>query len=89
MSALELALVGEEPRVSSELIAEHAGAATVEAKELAEQRIAELEPKADLADNYLTTKPNGRLLREVAKALGMRERDLRDAVVDAPDGDGS
>ncbi len=40
-------------------------------------RVAELEPKADLADNYLTAKPNGRLLREVAKAFGMRERDLR------------
>ena len=51
--------------------------AKVEENERLTEQIAQLEPKADLADNYLTAKPNGRLLREVAKAFGMRERDLR------------
>lgn len=40
-------------------------------------RIAELEPKADLADTYLTAQGGARLVREVAKTLGMKEKDLR------------
>lgn len=42
-----------------------------------QSQVAELEPKAEIADNYLLCKPNGRLVREVAKTLGMRETALR------------
>ncbi|MCZ1070782.1 phage antirepressor [Rhodococcus sp. A5(2022)] len=42
-----------------------------------DERIAELEPKADLADTYLTSQGGARLVREVAKILGWKEKDLR------------
>lgn len=45
--------------------------------EAAEQRVAELEPKADLADTFLVADGSTRLVREVAKLLGMREGELR------------
>lgn len=47
-----------------------------------DERIAELEPKADLADTYLTSKGGARLVREVAKTLGWKERDLRRWLLD-------
>lgn len=47
-----------------------------------DQRIAELEPKADLADTYLTAQGGARLVREAAKLLGMREKDLRRFLLD-------
>ncbi len=50
--------------------------------ETAEAKVAELEPKADLADTFLIADGNTRLVREVAKLLGMRERDLRRFLVD-------
>lgn len=53
-----------------------------EARELAEARVAELEPKADLADTYLTAQGGARLVREAAKLFGMKERDLRRFLVD-------
>ncbi|KNX38061.1 phage antirepressor KilAC domain-containing protein [Luteipulveratus halotolerans] len=40
-------------------------------------KVAELEPKAEIADNYLLSKPNGRLVREVAKTLNIKETALR------------
>lgn len=46
------------------------------------ERVAELAPKADLADNYLTAQGGARLVREVAKPLGMKERDLRRFLLD-------
>ena len=42
-----------------------------------DEKIAELEPKADLADTYLTSQGGARLVREVAKTLGWKEKDLR------------
>jgi DNA-damage-inducible protein D len=45
--------------------------------ELAETKVAELAPKADLADRYLSVPTGGRILREVAKALGLKETALR------------
>lgn len=42
-----------------------------------DERIAELEPKADLADTYLTSQGGARLVREVAKTLGMKQVELR------------
>lgn len=65
----------------SELLA----AAVLEAQRMIEAkdaRIAELEPKADLADTYLTAQGGSRLIREAAKLLGMRERGLRQWLVD-------
>lgn len=44
---------------------------------IAEAKVAELEPKADLADTFLTADGTTRLIREVAKLLSWRERDLR------------
>ena len=45
--------------------------------ETAEAAVAEAAPKVELADAYLTSTPNGRLVREVAKTLGMKESHLR------------
>lgn len=47
-----------------------------------DERIAELAPKADLADAYLDADGGDRLAREAAKLLGMRERDLRRFLLD-------
>jgi DNA-damage-inducible protein D len=43
----------------------------------AEAKVAELEPKAEAHDAYLVANNGERLVREVAKLLGWRERDLR------------
>jgi DNA-damage-inducible protein D len=51
-------------------------AATARQLVAAEEKVAELEPKADLADTFLTADGSTRLVREVAKLLSMRERDL-------------
>lgn len=45
--------------------------------EAATAKVAELEPKADLADTFLIADGSSRLIREVAKLLGMREGELR------------
>ncbi|MHC3368799.1 phage antirepressor (plasmid) [Rhodococcus aetherivorans] len=42
-----------------------------------DERIAELEPKADLADTYLTSQGGARLVREAAKTIGWKEKELR------------
>lgn len=44
--------------------------------------VAELRPKADIADTYLTAQGGARLVREAAKLLGMREKDLRRFLLD-------
>jgi phage antirepressor YoqD-like protein len=49
---------------------------------IAEAKVAELEPKADLADTFLIADGSTRLIREVAKLIAMRERDLRRFLVD-------
>jgi prophage antirepressor-like protein len=43
----------------------------------ADKRIAELEPKAIAHDTYLSAQSGERLVREVAKLLGWKQRDLR------------
>jgi phage antirepressor YoqD-like protein len=53
-----------------------------EARELAEAKVAELEPKAELADTYLTAQGGARLVRQVAKTFGVKESDLRRFLVD-------
>jgi phage antirepressor YoqD-like protein len=50
--------------------------------ELAEAKVAELEPKADLADTFLIADGSTRLVREAAKLLGLKERDLRRFLLD-------
>jgi DNA-damage-inducible protein D len=52
-------------------------AATARQLVAAEDLVAELQPKADLADTYLIAQGGSRLVREAAKLLGMREKDLR------------
>lgn len=47
-----------------------------------DEKIAELEPKADLADTYLTAQGGARLVREVAKTIGWKEKDLRRWLLD-------
>ena len=42
-----------------------------------EQKVESDAPKVDLAERYLTAPGNARLVREVAKAIGWKERDLR------------
>lgn len=41
------------------------------------ERVAELEPKAELAENYLTASAGSRLVGEAAKIFGMKEKELR------------
>lgn len=48
----------------------------------ADERIAELEPKALIADRFLTAQKGDRLVRQVAKELGWREKDLRRFLLD-------
>lgn len=48
----------------------------------AERELAEAKPKAELADDYLVAQGGARLVREVAKTLGMKERDLRQFLID-------
>jgi anti-repressor protein len=56
--------------------------AAEDAREAAEAKVAELEPKADLADTYLIAQGGNRKVREAAKLLAMRERDLRRFLID-------
>lgn len=56
--------------------------AAEDAREIAEAKVAELTPKADLADTYLIAQGGARKVREAAKLLGMRERDLRRFLID-------
>lgn len=53
-----------------------------EARTIAEAKVAELEPKAELADNYLIAQGGARLVREVAKTFGMKEHELRTFLLD-------
>jgi anti-repressor protein len=48
----------------------------------ADERIAELEPKAVIADRFLTAQKGDRLVRQVAKELAWREKDLRRFLLD-------
>lgn len=50
--------------------------------ERAEAQVRELAPKADLADDYLLSQGGARLVREVAKTLGWKEKDLRRWLID-------
>lgn len=53
-----------------------------ERAERAEAELAEAKPKAELADDYLIAQGGARLVREVAKTLGMKERELRGFMLD-------
>ncbi len=57
-------------------------ATTARALVASQQKVAELEPKADLADTYLIAEGGSRKVREAAKLLRMRERDLRRFLLD-------
>lgn len=57
-------------------------AATARALVAAGEQIAELAPKAELADTYLIADKATRLVREAAKLLNMREIDLRRFLID-------
>ena len=50
---------------------------TAEALVIADAKVKELEPKALAHDRFLTADKGDRLVREVAKLLGWREKDLR------------
>jgi phage antirepressor YoqD-like protein len=53
-----------------------------EGRQLAEAKVAELTPKAELADDYLTAQGGARLVRLVAKTFGLKENDLRRFLID-------
>ncbi|WP_446224928.1 phage antirepressor [Nocardia sp. IBHARD005] len=59
-------------------------ALTVSARRVAEltEKVAELAPKAAMADDFLTASGGARLVREVAKLLAMKEKDLRRFLID-------
>lgn len=59
-----------------------AAADQAERADAAEAKVAELEPRASLADTYLIADGSSRKVREVAKLLRMRERDLRRFLLD-------
>lgn len=59
-----------------------AAADQAERADRAEQQVAELAPKAAIADDFLTASGGARLVREAAKLLGMREKDLRRFLID-------
>ncbi|MDV8005010.1 phage antirepressor [Rhodococcus sp. IEGM 1318] len=46
------------------------------------ERVAELEPKAELAENYLTASAGSRLIGEAAKILDMKGKELRAFLLD-------
>jgi DNA-damage-inducible protein D len=46
------------------------------------ERVAVLEPKAELAEDYLTAQGGARLVRLVAKTFGLKENDLRRFLID-------
>ncbi|OCH80346.1 hypothetical protein A9310_21640 [Gordonia sp. UCD-TK1] len=59
--------------------------AVIEAQHMLAQKdaeIAELTPKAELANDYLLAQGGARLVREVAKILGWKEKDLRRWLID-------
>lgn len=58
-------------------------AATVEAKDRAEAELETARPKADAFDTYLAAEQDPAILRVVAKTLGLKERALRRALLDA------
>jgi len=74
LSKLEILDMARESEIAR--IAEHEGRIAAEAK------VAELEPKADLADTFLISDGTQRLVREVAKLLGMKEGALRRFLVE-------
>ena len=55
---------------------------TAEALVIADAKVKELEPKAIAHDRFLTADKGDRLVREVAKLLGWREKDLRAFLLD-------
>jgi DNA-damage-inducible protein D len=63
------------PRTYAEAL--RAAADEAERADRAEAQVAELAPKADLADDYLLSQGGARLVREVAKVLDWKEKDLR------------
>lgn len=68
---------GTTPALTEDEIVAQALAITTRKVEALTAKVAELEPKADLADTYLTSQGGARLVREVAKILGWKEKDLR------------
>ncbi|MBM4686405.1 hypothetical protein GS532_22285 [Rhodococcus hoagii] len=63
--------------LSEDEIVAQALAITTRRVEALTARVAELEPKAELADAYLTADAGSRLVGEAAKILGMKEKELR------------
>ncbi|WP_437423946.1 phage antirepressor KilAC domain-containing protein [Williamsia muralis] len=63
------------PRTYAEAL--RAAADEADRADRAEAQVAELAPKADLADDYLLSQGGARLVREVAKVLDWKEKDLR------------
>ncbi|QDP09769.1 phage antirepressor Ant [Prescottella equi] len=66
------------PALSEDEIVAQALAITTRKVEALTAKVAELEPKAELADQYLTASEGSRLVREVAKILKVRESVLRE-----------
>ena len=71
----EAAQVFQVPRTFAEAL--ELAAKQARQLEATEAKVAELEPKADLAETFLIADGSSRLVREVAKLLGMREGELR------------
>ena len=68
------------PKVAALTGSELLAAAVLEAQSMIaakDAQIAALEPKAELAENYLTASAGSRLVGEVAKILMMKEKELR------------
>lgn len=75
--AVDLAAITRRDLALLLLEAEDERAAAVERAEVAEAQVIETAPKVELAEKYLDSRPNGRLIRETAKTLGVKESWLR------------
>jgi phage regulator Rha-like protein len=73
---------GIEPALTEDEIIHQALAITNRRVEALTAKVAELEPKAELADTYLTAQGGARLVRQVAKTFGMKEHELRQFLAD-------
>lgn len=70
------------PALTEDEIVAQALAITTRKVEALTERVAELEPKAELAENYLTASAGSRLIGEAAKILDMKGKELRAFLLD-------
>lgn len=79
---LDVEQTASAPALTDDELIHRALQVSVKRIEALKAEVAELQPKAELADNYLTAQGGARLVRQVAKTLGMKEHELRQFLLD-------